>query len=66
MRMNAEKIELYAAFTAKFLNFQMPNKLCCNQPEFQANRPNHSLICGKIANGMSNSEDPDQTAPLLL
>ena len=33
-------------------------KLCCNLLEIQTKRPNQ-----RDANGIANSEDPDQTAP---
>ena len=46
--------------TVKFLNFR---KLCCNQPKIQTKRPNLIVFCQKHANGIANSEDPDQTAP---
>ena len=38
--------------------------LCCNQLKIHANRPNHRVFCPNDANGIQNSEDPDQTAPL--
>ena len=37
--------------------------LCCNL-SFQTKRPNLSVFRKKDANGIANSEDPDQTAPL--
>ena len=36
-----------------------------NQPKDETKRLNHWVICPKDANGMANSEDPDQTAPLV-
>ena len=30
---------------------------------FQTKRPNLRVFCQKDANGIANSEDPDQTAP---
>ena len=45
----------------KFLDAR---KHCCNLPKFQTKRPNLREIRQKDANGMANSEDPDQTAPL--
>ena len=33
-------------------------------PKIQMKRPNLKLFCQKHANGIANSEDPDQTAPL--
>ena len=39
-------------------------KLCCNLPKIQEKRPNLMVFSQKDANGIANSEDPDQTAPL--
>ena len=39
-------------------------KLCCNLPKIQEKRPSLRVFCQKDANGIANSEDPDQTAPL--
>ena len=39
-------------------------KLCCNLPKTQTKRPNLRVFRQKDANGIANSEDPDQTAPL--
>ena len=36
----------------------------CNSPKIQTKRPNLKVFCQKHANGIANSEDPDQTAPL--
>ena len=40
----------------------------CNLPKIQEkrqeNRPHLRIFCQKDANGIANSEDPDQTAPL--
>ena len=49
--------------TVKFLNFQMP-KNCYNLPKIQTKTPNQREFHQKGANGIANSEDPDQTAPL--
>ena len=38
-------------------------KLCCNLPKIQKKRPNLRVFHQKDANGIANSEDPDQTAP---
>ena len=48
----------------KVQKFSDARKLCCNQPKIQTKRPNCSLFCQKDANGIANSKDPDQTAPL--
>ena len=45
----------------KFLDTR---KLCCNLPKIQTKRPNLRVCCQKVANGIANSGDPDQTAPL--
>ena len=34
---------------------------CCNLPKIQENRPNLRVFRQKDANGIANSEDPDQT-----
>ena len=39
-------------------------KLCCNLPKIQTKRPNLRVFHQKDANGIANSEDSDQTAPL--
>ena len=39
-------------------------KLYCNQLKILTKRPNLSVFCQKDPNGIANSEDPDQTAPL--
>ena len=39
-------------------------KLCCYLPKIQTKRPNFRVFHQKDANGIANSEDPDQTAPL--
>ena len=36
----------------------------CNLPKIQTKKPNLKVFCQKDANGIENSEDPDQTAPL--
>ena len=47
----------------KFLNFDT-RKLCGYQPENQTKITNLLVFCQNDANGIANSEDPDQTAPL--
>ena len=39
-------------------------RICCNLPKIQTKRPNLRIFHQKDANGIANSEDPDQTAPL--
>ena len=48
---------IYYCNVPKFLDTR---KLCCNIPKIQINRG----FPQKDANGIANSEDPDQTAPL--
>ena len=47
----------------KVAKFSDARKLCCNLPKNQTQRPNLRVFCQKDANGISNSEDRDQTAP---
>ena len=58
-----EKIE-HLRLTVKFLNFRTPDNFAVKLPKIQTTRPNHGIFCPKDANGIANSEDPDQTAPL--
>ena len=44
--------------------FSDARKLCCNLPKIQTKRPNLRVFHQKDANGIANSEDPDQTAPV--
>ena len=48
----------------KVPKFSDARKHCCNLPKIQTRRPKISVFYQKDANGMANSEDPDQTAPL--
>ena len=48
--------------TIKFLNFRTP-ETCCNLPKIPTKSPNLRVFSQKDANGIANSEDPDQTAP---
>ena len=48
----------------KVPKFSDARKLCCNLPKIQTKRPNLRVFLQKDANGVANSEDPDQTAPL--
>ena len=48
--------------TVKFLNFWTPETFAVIYL-FQTKRPNHRVFRQKDANGIANSEDPDQTAP---
>ena len=54
----------YIDSNIKFLNFRMPENFnCCNLPKIQTKRPNLRVFRQEDANGIANSEDPDQTAP---
>ena len=44
--------------------FSDVRKFCCNLPTVQEKRPNLRVFHQKDADGIANSEDPDQTAPL--
>ena len=48
----------------KIPKFSDARKLWCNLPKTQTKRPNLRVFRQKDANGIANSEDPDQTAPL--
>ena len=47
----------------KVSKFSDTRKLCCNLPKIQTKRPNLRVFRQKDANGLANSEDPDQFAP---
>ena len=51
-------------FYRKVPKFSDARKLCCYLSKIQTKRPNLRIFCQKDANGIANSEDPDQTAPL--
>ena len=48
----------------KVPKFSDARKLCCNQPKFQTKRQNLRVLYQKDANGIANSADPDQSAPI--
>ena len=48
----------------KVPKFSDARKLCCNLPKIQTKRPKLRVFDQNDANGIINSEDPDQTAPL--
>ena len=41
----------------------IPTTVSCNLPKIHEKRPNLRVFCQKDADGIANSEDPDQTAP---
>ena len=47
----------------KVPKFSDTRKLCCNLPKTQTKRPKLRVFYQNDANGIANSEDPDQTAP---
>ena len=49
----------------KVPKFSDARKNCSNLPKIQEKRPNLWVFRQKDANGIANSEDPDQTAPLF-
>ena len=48
----------------KVPKFSDAQNICCNLPKIQTKRPYLRVFCQNDANGITNSEDPDQTAPL--
>ena len=48
----------------KVPKFSDTRKLCCNLTKIQTKRQNLLIFWLKDVNGIANSEDPDQTAPL--
>ena len=54
---------LFNLYTVKFLNFQTPENFAVIYLKFKK-RLNLRLFHQKDAYGISNSEDPDQIAPL--
>ena len=48
----------------KVPKFWDTRNLCCNLPKIQTKRPNLRVFDQKDVNGIANSKDPDQTAPL--
>ena len=48
----------------KIPTFLDARKLFCNPPKIQTKRLNLRVFRQKDANGIANSEDPDQTAPV--
>ena len=60
LRRHREHVRIYR----KVPKFWDTINLCCNLPKIQAKRPNFRLFCQNGAQGIANSEEPDQTAPL--
>ena len=55
---------LFVQAYRKVPKFADARKLCCNLTKSPTKRPNLRVFRLKDANGIANSEDPDQTAPL--
>ena len=65
IRYHTYKYLLSTKFTfRKVPKFLDARKFSCNLPKIQTKRPNLRILCQKDANGIANSGDPDQTAPL--
>ena len=56
------KFQLLA--TVKFLNFGLPEIFAVIYRKLKHRGKTLRVFCQKHANGIANSEDPDQTAPL--
>ena len=54
----------FYSYYRKVPKFSDTRNLCCNLTKIQTKRPNLRVFCQKDPNGIANSEDPDQTAPL--
>ena len=50
--------------TTRIPKFSDARELCCKLPKIQSKMPKLKILCQKDANGIANSEDPDQTALL--
>ena len=50
--------------TVKFINFRTPENIAIIYLKFKQRRQTIAKFHQKGANGIANSEDPDQTAPL--
>ena len=48
----------------KVPKFSDAKKPCCNLPKIQTKTPNLRVFCQNDVNGIANSEDPAQNAPL--
>ena len=50
--------------TVNFLNIRTPKQICCNHSKIWSMWLYHRVMSPNDAEGMANSVDPDQTAPL--
>ena len=55
---------LFCHVYRKVPKFSDTRKFCCNLPKIQTKRQNIRVFFQKDANGIANTDDPDQTAPL--
>ena len=62
--MKRDRTTSYSSLYRNVSKFWGARKHCFNQPKIQTKRPNCRVFYQKDANGIANSEDPDQTAPL--
>ena len=69
--MNHKKVGSFDKYRANLLyeyckipKFSETRKPCCNLPKIQTKRQKLLIFWLKDANGIANSEGPDQTAPL--
>ena len=51
---------------SKVAKFSDARKLRCNLPKIQTKRPNLRVFCQNDANGIANSEDPEEQSDLGL
>ena len=64
-RFTAQEKQLHVIYMyRKVPKFSNAKKTCCNLPKIEEKRPNLRVFHQIYANGIANSEDPDQTAPL--
>ena len=59
----SDTVKMYGS-TVKFINFRTPENYAVNYIEFKQRGQTLGYFIKKDANGRTNSEDPDQTAPL--
>ena len=64
MPVNSQMLGWMLSNYRKVPKFLDARKLCCNLTKTRTKRPNFSVFRNKDANGIVNSEDPGQTAPL--
>ena len=59
-----EPILFLQKHTVKFLNFWMPENFAIIYLKFKKRGQTYGYFVKKVANGIANSGDPDQTSPL--